>query len=134
MTAPIPFLVPVLVTIMALAMLGFGFGVLLSWRAAQRQAEANGNAILKGLEQILTSHLLHIKAMIDAQAAQHRAEAQEIAQNMETIQSDLEWLAGEKMIEQAMQLVQDNMPLSQISQETGLTHDTIRTLAAFRTH
>jgi hypothetical protein len=134
MTAPFPFFIPVLVTILALAMLGFGFGVLLSWRAAQRQAEANGKAILTGLEQILTTHLLHIKAMLDAQATQRSAETQAIAQNVESIQSDVEWLAGEKMIEQALQLVQDNMPLGQISQETGLTHDTIRTLATFRAH
>jgi DNA-binding phage protein len=134
MTGPFPLFIPVLATIMALAMLGFGLGVVLSWRSAQRQAEATGKAILTGLEQILNAHLLHIKAMMDAQAAERSAESQEIAQNMETIQSDLEWLAGEKMIEQALQLVQENLPLSQISQETGLTHDTIRTLAAFRTH
>lgn len=134
MTAGMSILIPLIVSALTLGIVALTGALLLSWRAVQRQAEGNAAAQMAGLADLLGAQSKHIENLLEQQALARQVEGQQIAQNVETIQADLEWLAGEKMIEQAMALVRDNMPLSQISQNTGLSHDTIRTLAQFRTH
>ncbi len=129
-----PMMIPILVTLLFLACSSFALGLFLSWRSFRRQTDANGTAILSSIETMLRTHALQIQIMHDAAEVQRRADATALSAHVDTIQSDVEWLAGEKMIAEAVKLVQDNMPLSQISHETGLSHDTIRTLATYRTH
>lgn len=134
MTASMPLIVPVLATVLVVAVLGFAIAMLLSWRSHVRQTEETGRAVLCGVQTLLGDHQRQVRTMLDAYEQQRTADSREISENMGTIQSDIEWLAGEKMIEQALRLVQENMPLSQISEETGLPQDTVRTLATFRPH
>jgi uncharacterized protein YdbL (DUF1318 family) len=134
MTAGMSILIPLTVSALTVAVFALLGGLFLSWRAIQRQAEGAAAAQMAGLADLLGAHTQQIESLLEQQAIARRIEGQQIAQNVETIQADVEWLAGEKMIEQAMSLVRDNLPLSQISQNTGLSHDTIRTLAQMRTH
>jgi uncharacterized protein YdbL (DUF1318 family) len=134
MTAGMSILIPLIVSALTVAVFALVGGLLLSWRAIQRQAEGVAAAQMAGMADLLGAQARQIETLLEQQAAARRIEGQQIAQNVETIQADVEWLAGEKMIEQAMTLVRDNLPLSQISQDTGLSHDTIRTLAQMRTH
>lgn len=48
--------------------------------------------------------------------------------------ADIEWLADERMIEQASALVRKGMTPDRISDEMGLSLDTARTIALFRGH
>ena len=134
MTAPMPLIFPILVSLLSVSILAMAYGMVLSWRALRRQNKADADVLLAGMERLVNRQSRQIEALIASHALEHAAETQILAQNVETIQSDIEWMAGEKMIEQAMTLVRGNAPLSQISRETGLTHETIRTLASFRTH
>jgi uncharacterized protein YdbL (DUF1318 family) len=134
MTAGMSLLFPVIVSALTLAVMALLGGMILSWRAIQRQAAGHAAAQMAHVADLLGAHKQQIESLLEHQAAERHVEGQQLAQNVETIQADIEWLAGEKMIEQAVSLVRDNMPLSQISQSTGLSHDTIRTLAQFRTH
>lgn len=54
--------------------------------------------------------------------------------DIQHLKSDVEWLAGERMIEQAIQLAQTGLEPDDIGRELGLTRDTAATIATFRKH
>lgn len=54
--------------------------------------------------------------------------------DLQHLKSDVEWLAGERMIEQAIQMAQTGLDPDDIGRELGLTRDTAETIATFRKH
>ncbi|NBE09162.1 hypothetical protein [Paragemmobacter ruber] len=54
--------------------------------------------------------------------------------DIQHLKSDVEWLAGERMIEQAIQMAQRGLEPDDIGRELGLTRDTAATIAMFRKH
>lgn len=54
--------------------------------------------------------------------------------DIQHLKSDVEWLAGERMIEQAIQMAQSGLEPDDIGRELGLTRDTATTIATFRKH
>lgn len=134
MTGDFPLVFPILISVMAVAILALAAGLLLSWKELSRQNRANHRETLDGILSLLNASSTKTEALLASYASAQATGQQEITRHVETIQSDVEWLAGERMIEQALELVRDNMPVSQISKETGLSHDKIRTLASFRAH
>lgn len=50
------------------------------------------------------------------------------------LKSDVEWLAGERMIEQAITLAQTGLEADEIGRELGLTRETAETIRMFRRH
>lgn len=134
MIGDVPLVLPILISGLVLAILALGAGLLLTWRDLQRQTRAQLDLARAQMQQALDHGHTRIAALIDQHAqAQHHGQ-QDIARNVEAMQADLEWMAGERMIEQALDMVRDNMPVAHIAQETGLGADTIRTLATFRAH
>ena len=55
-------------------------------------------------------------------------------EDLAAIRGDLEWLAGERMIEEAIALARTGTASEEIATETGLSADAIRTISAFRHH
>lgn len=134
MIGELPLALPILFSVMALAILAFGAGLLLSWRDMHRQTRSQLDAARDQMLLAVDHGHARIAALIEQHAQTQHTGQQDIARNVEAMQADLEWMAGEKMIEQALDMVRDNMPVARISQETGLGADTIRTLATFRAH
>jgi len=134
MAGDIPLFYPTLISVMAIAIMALTTALLLSWRELKRLNHAQLDAVLDHLHEALHKNQTRTETLIMREAEARTAEQQEISRQVETIQSDVEWIAGEKMIEQVMSLVRDNLPVSQISRETGLSHEKITTLATFRTH
>lgn len=54
--------------------------------------------------------------------------------DIQHLKSDVEWLAGERMIEQAITLAQTGLEADEIGRELGLTRDTAETIRMFRRH
>jgi hypothetical protein len=54
--------------------------------------------------------------------------------DIQHLKSDVEWLAGERMIEQAIQMAQTGLQPDDIGRELGMTRETAETIAAFRKH
>lgn len=54
--------------------------------------------------------------------------------DIQHLKTDVEWLAGERMIEQAIQMAQSGLEPDDIGRELGLTRDTAQTIATFRKH
>lgn len=134
MTGSVSLFFPLMISALVLAVLALVFGMMLSWRKLQERADTHTRALMDSMDSRLTLHNAQLETLLEQHARSRQSAEEQMNQNVETIRADLEWLAGEKMIEEAMQLVRDNTPLTQISQETGLSKDTIRTLAAFRPH
>lgn len=134
MAGNIPLVFPALISVMAIAIVALAAGLLLSWRELQRQNRSSLEATLDNLHVALNAGQARTEALLIREAEARTAEQLEMSRNVETIQSDVEWLAGERMIEQVMDLVRENIPVAQISRETGLSHEKITTLAAFRAH
>ncbi|OYU18880.1 MAG: hypothetical protein CFE34_08180 [Rhodobacteraceae bacterium PARR1] len=57
-----------------------------------------------------------------------------VREDLSGLKSDVEWLAGERMIEQAIALAQTGSDAEEIGQELGLSRDQAATIALFRKH
>lgn len=80
----------------------------------------------------------HVAARVEGLiTAQNRAQADALADLKAEIlglKSDVEWLAGERMIEQAIALAQTGVDAEEIGRELGMTRDAAETIVAFRRH
>jgi len=79
-----------------------------------------------------------VEGMI-AEQARRQAEVLSVAlaglkADIQHLKTDVEWLAGERMIEQAIQMAQSGLEPDDIGRELGLTRDTAYTIATFRKH
>jgi DNA-binding NarL/FixJ family response regulator len=54
--------------------------------------------------------------------------------DIQHLKSDVEWLAGERMIEQAITLAQTGLEAEEIGRELGLTRETAETIRMLRRH
>lgn len=80
----------------------------------------------------------HLAARVEGMLhAQTRAQADALAELKAEIlglKSDVEWLAGERMIEQAIAMAQSGIEAEEIGRELGMTRDAAETIVAFRRH
>ena len=58
----------------------------------------------------------------------------QMREDISGLKSDVEWLAGERMIEQAIALAQTGSDADAIGQELGLSRDQAATITLFRKH
>ena len=85
----------------------------------ERQAEA----ISQRIEALLNDHE---RRLTEAFA--------DVREDLSGLKTDVEWLAGERMIEQAIALAQTGSDPDDIGQELGLSRDQAATIAMFRKH
>lgn len=57
-----------------------------------------------------------------------------LSQSMNALAASIEWLAGERMIEQAIAMAQSGSGAEAISEEMGMSLDDARTILHFRQH
>lgn len=80
----------------------------------------------------------HVVARVEGLlTAQTQAQADALADLKAEIlglKSDVEWLAGERMIEQAIALAQTGIEAEEIGRELGMSRDAAETIVAFRRH
>lgn len=80
----------------------------------------------------------HLAARVEGLlTAQTQAQADALADLKAEIlglKSDVEWLAGERMIEQAIALAQSGIEAEEIGRELGMSRDAAETIVAFRRH
>lgn len=80
-------------------------------------------AITRRVEEMLGEHERRIVEAVSG-----------LRDHLGELKSDVEWLAGERMIEQAIALARDGADPDSIGQELGLNRDTAATIALFRKH
>ncbi len=75
-----------------------------------------------------------VEGMIAEQTRRQGDALASLKADIQHLKSDVEWLAGERMIEQAITLAQTGMDPDEIGRELGLTRDAAETIAVFRKH
>jgi hypothetical protein len=118
-------------SILALAggLSALGLGLWRMWRAAQAPKAADeriADLIREGNERLGA-----LMAMMDA-STEARLDA--LRAELSSVKADLDWLTGERMIEQAIAMARDGVSAEEISADLGLSLDAAETVQAMRRH
>lgn len=133
---PLTFSMPVLVVLTAL-IAGLALllvGILMGWRDVIRQSATMRQDLLAQMSPELSAQTRHIQTLLTAHHDQRQTDDAAMRQDLSAIRADLEWLAGERMIEQALTMFRDGVSVKDVSAELGLSVETVRTLNLLRAH
>ncbi len=132
--------------LLATLLAGVSFLTLGLWRMRQRAEEPEAELAfapdptvgLVSAPEVAAALAARVEGMI-AEQTRRQADVLTVAlaglkADIQHLKSDVEWLAGERMIEQAIQLAQTGLEPDDIGHELGLTRETAETIAAFRKH
>jgi len=120
------------------------------WRMRQREEVAAGDdapifdaasepeATLVSAPEVAAAVAARMEGLI-AEQTRRQADVLTVAlaglkADIQHLKSDVEWLAGERMIEQAIHMAQTGLQPDDIGRELGMTRETAETIAAFRKH
>ena len=133
---PITLSFPVMIALTAIlaGLLCLLFGILLGWREVVRQSANMRQEMLAQMTPQFAAHRQDIETLLSAHNDQRQTGDAALRQDLSAIRADLEWLAGERMIEQALTMFRDGVPLKDVSAELGLPIETVRTLTMLRAH
>lgn len=101
-----------------------------------RRARANKRAALYSLGETALSEKLDTQMNILARRLEAHQELMmnRLQEDIRGLQSDMDWLAGERMIEEAVNMARCGQNPSAISSELGLSMDAAETITLFRKH
>lgn len=57
-----------------------------------------------------------------------------MAADLAAVRAEVEWLGGERMIEEAVRMCRDGVPHARISEDLGLSPDSVRVISLLRSH
>lgn len=124
----------ILVAVVAGAAL-VGFGLWRIW--GERDTRTEGDfASLAGNDPEEVADMIGARiGDLLAKQQSHQAEAlAALRADLQGVKADVEWLAGERMIEQAIALAQSGSTPDAISEELGLSRENAAAIALFRRH
>ncbi len=106
--------------------------------AADADVSAEAEAMLVSAPEVAAAVAARMEGLI-AEQTRRQADVLTVAlaglkADIQHLKSDVEWLAGERMIEQAIQMAQTGLQPDDIGRELGMTRETAETIAAFRKH
>lgn len=113
------------------------FGLLHARRQPPAQGRVPEGAVLMPVTLALPV-ADEVAARIEGLIAEHTRMQNDVLVSLRAdiqhLKSDVEWLAGERMIEQAIALAQSGANPDEIGRELGMTHDAAETITLFRKH
>jgi hypothetical protein len=133
---PVTFTLPVVLALTALmaGLVLLLIGILMGWREVVRQSAAMRQDLIAQMAPEFAAHTRQIETLLSTHQAQRQTEDEAVRQDLSAIRADLEWLAGERMIEQALSMFREGVSVTEVSQELGLPVETVRTLNLLRAH
>lgn len=75
-----------------------------------------------------------LTAMVAMMDASQQARLDSLKQEISAVKSDIDWLTGERMIEQAIMMAREGVPAEEISSDLGLSFDAAHTISVMRRH
>lgn len=88
----------------------------------------------EGAAQVAAEVAARVEGLLSAQTQAQADALADLKAEILGLKSDVEWLAGERMIEQAIALAQTGVEADEIGRELGLSRDAAETIVAFRRH
>ena len=117
---------------------------MMRWRSRPVASEAAGEAELDAELALVAGAMMpatvaeelaaRVEGIIAEQSRRQGDVLAGLRADIQHLKSDVEWLAGERMIEQAIALAQTGMEPDEIGRELGLTRDAAETITVFRRH
>ena len=114
-----------------------GLGLRLRGRAAHVPLAAPvGPAVSEGegAADVAEHVAARVEGLLSAQSQVQADALADLRAEILGLKSDVEWLAGERMIEQAIALAQTGIEAEEIGRELGMSRDAAETIVAFRRH
>jgi len=109
-------------------------GALLAWRDAAQKFGDNSAEVQSLLLPEIGTIIERIETRLTAHDRQRCAEMELLRQDLAHMRADVEWLAGERMIEQAIEMCREGLSNERIGADLGLQPESVRTLKLLRTH
>jgi hypothetical protein len=122
------------ISVFAVGLIFLTAGALLAWRDAARKFGDDSPDMQSMLLPEIGTIIERIENRLSAQELQRCADMNLLRQDLAHMRADVEWLAGERMIEQAIEMCREGMSNDRVSSELGLQPDAVRTLKLLRTH
>lgn len=115
--------------------------IILGWRANRAAAAmpavvavvAEPDALAEPIDQV-EAISQRVAALLQDHERRLTDAFSHVREDLSGLKSDVEWLAGERMIDQAIALAQTGSDAEEIGQELGLSRDQAATIALFRKH
>lgn len=101
-------------------------GALLGWRNAVQAPVHNAQDVIAAVARF--------EALLAQDQKLAQAARAALQQDLAAIRAEVEWLSGERMIEQALTMFRDGKTDRDVSTELGLPLDTVRSLNLLRAH
>lgn len=130
-------MLPSLVEFISLAALFVGvvliaLGSLKLWQG--RAAPKTEPAAPQDIAELVKQSEERIAHLLVKANGSHLEKLDSLYREVEAIKSDIDWMAGERMIEQAISMARDGVPAEEISSELCLSLDAAQTLSTIRRH
>lgn len=114
---------------------GVGFLGLALALATAKRARHKAEAAFADREQEFLARIDARLAEFSSQSARSTSDAMErIHSDIQSLQTDMEWLAGERMIEQAIEMARIGHSASEISTDLGMPLEAANTITKYRRH
>lgn len=109
-------------------------GILLGWRDSLRQNISLRDDLLAAVTPQFSAQSVQMENILSRHITAWQERDDALRRDLSAIQADLEWLSGERMIEQALSMFHDGKSDRDVSQELGLPLETVQTLHMLRAH
>lgn len=127
---------------MILTVLAAGLGLLALGVAAALIDQGRRLAALRAELAALAAHQAEsvgplvdrLEAAVGAMAAAQSGALAPLAADLAAVRAEVEWLGGERMIEEAVRLCREGRSNAQICDDLGLSAESVRAIALLRAH
>lgn len=111
----------------------------LAWRKANRRlAEAERldrtGGQLPGHPAQLSDAIMHLEGLLQTYETRRDATYDRFAADLSVVRSEVEWLGGAWMIDEAVRMCRQGIPSDQIGEQLGISPESLRVLSLIRAH
>lgn len=131
---PLSFPILFVLTALVLGFMLLAVAALFAWRDVMRRIGGPFPDVRAAVLPEVSTLLDRVDARLCAEERQRGAEMEQLQVTLSQMRADYEWLAGERMIEQAIEMCRDGLSNERISSELGIPPASVRTLKLLRTH
>ena len=124
--------IQIILAVAAIVTLGGGIPVYFFFRRLKQQQKITQAG--HNMQHVISATEQKIADAVEAASQRQATALSEALEELRKIRVEVEWLSGERMIDQAISMARDGVDPIGISRETGLSLDDAATISRFRRH
>lgn len=114
--------------------IGLLAGAILAWRNTLLQFGNNPTELQARILPEIGAIVEQIDTRLATQEQHRTSDMEQLRQSVAHMRADMEWLVGERMIEQAIQMCRDGLSTDRISADLGLQPEAVKAIRLLRVH